>query len=493
MWQKRPYGQELPEAGKLETPCAKDRAQEGGKDMVRSIPISSVAPAGGYRIEGAVNGTRTSFLLDTGAAVTLLREDAWARCNAKHNLNLQPWSEQRLVSVDGSPLRVHGLGSVDLDFAGEKLPAEVIVVSPLTTEAILGLDFLCKHRATIDLEKRQLYLGDRRCTLPLCEPNPRVPDLKPSVRALETFDIPPYSEMEVQACLQEPVTEGAWLLEGAEGKRLPASVARALVQPTNDRVPVRLLNPRPGSIRVHRGMEIATLEAVDTPPTTDAVIANVTSDEVLKEKREMLWSLAENGETEHSGGEEKFFQLLLKYSHVFVSSSRDLGRTDHLRHCIPTGDAPPVRQAVRRIPPHRRTVVQNLLDDMLQKDVIQPSSSPWAAPIVLVQKKDGSTRFCVDYRKMNEVTRKEAYPLPRIDATLDTLAGSQWFSTLDMLSGYWQVEVDEPDRPKTAFCTTEGLFEFKVMPFGLCNAPATFQRLMDLRASHACYCMYCQK
>ena len=95
-----------------------------------------------------------------------------------------------------------------------------------------------------------------------------------------------------------------------------------------------------------------------------------------------------------------------------------------------------------------------------------------------MKKKDGSTRFCVDYRKVNEVTHKDAYPLPTIDTTLDT--GSQWFSTIDLVSGYWQVEIEEEDRLKTAFCTTEGLFQFKVMPFGLCNVPATFQRLMDL-------------
>ena len=188
------------------------------------------------------------------------------------------------------------------------------------------------------------------------------------------------------------------------------------------------------------------------------------------------------GTTEQSlneGEKEMLLALLLEYHDLFAEGSQDLGQTGRVQHKINTGTAPPIRQQVRRIPQFRRQEAKKLLDDMLGRNVIQPSNSPWASPVVLVPKKDGSLRFCVDYRRVNAVTRKDAYPLPRVDDTLDTLSGSKWFSTLDLLSGYWQVEVDPEDREKTAFCTHEGLFEFRVMPFGLCNAPATFQRLMD--------------
>lgn len=157
-----------------------------------------------------------------------------------------------------------------------------------------------------------------------------------------------------------------------------------------------------------------------------------------------------------------------------------LGQTDLVEHDIETGSYKPIKIPPRRIPIFKRDQVDQELEKMLAQGIVEPSDSPWSAPICLVKKKDGSCRFCIDFRGLNAITVKDAYPLPRIDDTLESLSGSVWCSTLDLASGYWQIKLSDSSKKKSAFVTPHrGLYHFNVMPFGLTNAPATFQRLME--------------
>ena len=171
--------------------------------------------------------------------------------------------------------------------------------------------------------------------------------------------------------------------------------------------------------------------------------------------------------------------MLTNYQDVFSLHDDDMGFTDAVEHQIDIDGAKPIKKRMRRLPHHMAEEADRQVDDMLKRGVIEESNSLWAAEVVLVRKKDGSFRFCVDYRSLNNVTVKDAYPLPKIDETLDSLTGAKCFSTLDLYSGYWQVGVEDSDKPKTAFITRKGPFQFRVLPFGLCNAPATFERLME--------------
>ncbi|GBM17047.1 Retrovirus-related Pol polyprotein from transposon 297 [Araneus ventricosus] len=160
-------------------------------------------------------------------------------------------------------------------------------------------------------------------------------------------------------------------------------------------------------------------------------------------------------------------ELLQEFQNLFSTSDSDVGRCNMTQNRINTGNHPTIKQYPRRLPLAKKEEAEHLVKEMVDNGIIEESSGPWASPIVLVKKKDRSTRFCVDYRKLNEITIKDSYPLPRIDDTLYALNGSQWFPTLDMKSGYWQVEIQPEDKEKTAFTTGQGLWQFKVMPFGL--------------------------
>jgi hypothetical protein len=175
----------------------------------------------------------------------------------------------------------------------------------------------------------------------------------------------------------------------------------------------------------------------------------------------------------------KLVEVLIYNVDRFATDPKSPDTTNVVEHKIDTGEHPPIYTHPYRVSPIVMTQQGKEIETMLRNGIITPSESPWSSPIVMVVKPDESIRFCVDYRKLNNITRPDRYPLPRIDDTLDSLGQAVWFSTLDLASGYWQINVYPPDREKTAFSTRHGHYEFKVMPFGLRNAPSTFQRLLD--------------
>jgi len=210
----------------------------------------------------------------------------------------------------------------------------------------------------------------------------------------------------------------------------------------------------------------AVVKIVTTQATIDWRIAQLG---VLVNREDSPLDMAQRNELHN---------LLSEYHQSFSLEEDERGETDIVQLVIDTGDAPPQKQPVRRVPFAARQELANLLESMQKSRVIQPSNSLWASPIVLVRKKDGTLRLCIDYRKLNMVTKGDAFPMPRIDDLLDE-GQSKYFTTMDLKSSYWQVKVHPDSCEKTAFITHAGLFEFRVMPFGLANAPALFQRLMQ--------------
>ncbi|MEW8548463.1 MAG: reverse transcriptase domain-containing protein, partial [Candidatus Thiodiazotropha sp.] len=172
-------------------------------------------------------------------------------------------------------------------------------------------------------------------------------------------------------------------------------------------------------------------------------------------------------------------QLLNSNLDLLAKNDSDLSQTDTVTMKIETGDHPPIKLRPYRTPLNTRKIIDKAVDEMLAADIIERSRSSWSFPVIIVEKKDGSSRFCVDYRKLNKVTRPIAQPLPLIDDIINRLSGAKYFSSLALKSGYWQVKMDEQSRDKTAFTCHRGLFSFKRMPFGLSQAPAYFTELMN--------------
>ncbi|KAH9085757.1 hypothetical protein Ae201684P_005459 [Aphanomyces euteiches] len=172
-------------------------------------------------------------------------------------------------------------------------------------------------------------------------------------------------------------------------------------------------------------------------------------------------------------------KTLMKFSDIFVDSSKAPGRTHLIEFSIDTGNNPPIRSVPYRTSKSEGDIMEAELNQYLDLGLIRPSKSPWSSPVLMIRKPDGSIRFCIDYRKLNSVTVKDSYPMPRIDDLLDVLGRAKLFSTMDIASGYWNVPMAKDSIEKTAFTCKYGLYEWLVMPFGLCNTVPCFEKLME--------------
>lgn len=234
------------------------------------------------------------------------------------------------------------------------------------------------------------------------------------------------------------------------------------------------------NIRIGRLGAVEEIKSRSTKETC-AMITNLRVKENAEKNQEQATSvmLCNLEEIKDLGQREKVSQLVSEFDTMFSKGDNDLGRTSLVSHEINTEGANPVYQRAYRVPYASQGELNRQLDVMIENDIIEEANSPWAASLLLIDKKDGTKKLVIDFRRLNKVTRKDRYPIPNISETLDALGKAKFFTTMDLAAGYWQMEVKKEDRDKTAFTTSRGQFRVKVLPFGLCNAPSTFQRITD--------------
>jgi len=210
--------------------------------------------------------------------------------------------------------------------------------------------------------------------------------------------------------------------------------------------------------------------SVDTPAAEDGL-------EVSQHLQELFYETVERSNLSIAY-QQYLAEVLRRNSSAFATGPMDIGFCDVAQHDIDTGNAKPIKQPPRRPPLAARQEEDKQLDEVLAAGIIEPSFSSWSSPVCIVKKRDDTFSFCIDYRRLNDVTEKDAFPVPHVKDALDSFHGARYFATIDLLSGYWQMGMTERVKQCSAFCTRRGLFQFTRMPFGLTNAPSTFCRLM---------------
>ena len=456
-------------------PEEKDPAVECPDTEENEVVICQLRSSSMLKVAVSLNNVPLQAVVDTAAEVTIISD------RVLQMLEPAPQEIRDVVlSTAGRDMKMKGVvvGPVHIKL-GEKVFTENIYTAPISDDMLLGLDFLCRHSTAINIGEKQLEVGLQK--IPLSLGHTRNPDKVAQVYTQESTTIPPNALKRITGTIDQKM--GTFIFE-------PLPESHALILRTlhdgGKILPIYILNPTDRTIHIEgkkvlgRAYEVEeVVPSIDPSSVPEHKVQGIQEDkQELPEHVQDLYMRSSEllDETQQAA----LKNLLIGYADVFARNDFDLGEFVAIEHRIDTKDEGPVKQKMRRTPLSFAGEEKAHLQRMEEAGVIQPSHSEWASAPVLVRKRDGGVRWCVDYRGLNAITRKDVYPLPNIEECLDTLSGTRWFSKLDANSAYWQVRIAEEDRKKTAFTTKYGLYEFVRMGFGLCNAPATFSRAMDL-------------
>lgn len=472
-------------------PGTDDALSEHNSSTLVSLAVSNGTSNSGpacYYIPGQISTKKVHFLLDSGCTGSLIGKHVFDTLPLKVRADLRPLDQSTAQLADGSMLPIYGKLQVSCKVRDVSVDHEFFVAR-LRDDAILGLSFLERFSCSMQFGRPILQIGSREliCT------DRWGKQMASKVQLVRPTVVPPISETMLICKLNTDLPYTTGLVESCCNKYEGLILAATLCCPDNKRqVLVRCMNVSEEPVMVQAGTVLGVYQAVDDdsvvttePQVTVATIQSgidngtATSGTEVPDHVKALYDDAVSlGLT--TDQQTRLGKLLCGYADVFSSGETDVGLTTLVKHSIPVHPGTtPVRQPPRRLGPEKDSEVERQVTQLQQQGLIEPSDGAWSSPVVLVRKKDGKWRLCVDYRRLNAVTCRDAYPLPRIDDSLDSLAGSCYFSTLDLLSGYWQVPLDDDAQEKSAFVTRGGLWRWKVLPFGLTSAPASFERLME--------------
>ena len=406
-------------------------SKETANKTPNSVGVHKLSQEAGMYVKASINGAAANLLIDTGATVTLVSSKLFKTMS---HASLSP-SQRDILTANGETLHVFGKTMLDIQIDGFKCN-NIAVVADINVDGIVGLDFLRSQNANISMSDGIITMQGHEIRFQI---QGQIGCYRVSVS--ETVTLPPRSEVIVSGKIRESQHSSfeVGIVEPADDFRKvdKALVGRTLVN-NNGEIPLRLMNVSQQPQTLYEGTIIAKVTPVIevTVPTGHD---NVVCDKVPCHLQD-LYERSIKDLTDDQA--VKVRNLLQKFSHIFAKTDSDFGRTNIVKHTIETSNAVPVREPPRRVPYHIQQEYDKAIDDMLSKNVIEPSTSPWASGVVLVKKKDGSTRWCVDYRRLNSMSTKDAYPLPRIQDSLSQMCGAQWFCTADLCCGYWQLEVE---------------------------------------------------